>query len=327
MALAKGLSRKTVRKHSWFPLALALASVSTPSYGATPSVVGLRYRAFEGCPGREAFVAGLQQRVPGVQFAEAGQGTVQYEVSLEKAEGEVLGRLKIRGGQEAWDREVTGDSCAGAAAALSFIAGFSLGAAPAAEEPPPPPPRAPETAPKAPEAPSPAALWSIGADGAATTAVAPRLAWGAEAHAEVQLPVSFGPSLRLAGGVVASGSTDTPPGTVAFRLVRARIEACPVSGELGPLWLSPCVGYEIGSLRAAGGGVDLPATEARSWSALRLQGRARWPADAPWFAEVEGGLVLPFTSRTFLFDNPRAEVFSTPRVGGSAGVGLGWRFL
>jgi hypothetical protein len=304
-------------------MGLLCSGAPAVSQAAGAPSVGLRYRAVEGCPGREAFAAGLRRRAPGVKIVEAGQGVVQYEVSFEQAGDEIVGRLRIRGAQgERWEREVTSGSCADAATALSFIAGFSLAAAPE----PPPPPEAPPPPPDASEEAASRPSWSAGLDGVGTTATAPRVAWGAEIHAEVQFPGAIGPSLRLAAGGVTSGGVDSPPGSASFRLLRARLEACPVSGELGAVWLAPCAGYELGALRAAGGGVDEPRAESRFWGALRLGGRARWPARGTWFAEVEGALVAPLTSRSFVFDNPRVEVFSTPRLGTTAGLGIGWRF-
>ncbi len=175
------------------------------------------------------------------------------------------------------------------------------------------------------------ASWSSGVVGAVaagavgTGAVGPGLALGAEVALEATWSSSLAPSVRLSG-LYAASSADAGPGSASFQLRAVRLGGCPVSVAAGPVRIAPCASYELGSLRAQGQGVDEPVDQARVWHAVHLDARARWSPSARWFVELGAGLVLPLTSRSFVFEAPRTEVFTVPRVTGAGAAAVGMHF-
>jgi hypothetical protein len=87
--------------------------------------------------------------------------------------------------------------------------------------------------------------------------------------------------------------------------------------------LSPCLGLELGSLRARGAGVDRPVDEARLWGAGKLFGRARVAIVGPLFVELSLGLTAPLTRRRFVFENPATEVFAVPTLAADGALLMG----
>ncbi len=310
---------------------LAVLALAAAAGAQTARPVRLRYEAPAGCPDADAFLAAVRQRAPGARLASPGEPARSYGVSIINESGTFVGRLSLDGTPEA--REVRGDSCEETVAALAFVTSLAVSASEPAASSAPSARIAPSaslaSSGSAPIEPTPERSWdaSVGAGALASGAFAPGVSFGAEVAGEVVLPVALAPSLRLAGSYGASGSVDAGPGQASFRLLAARLDGCPVSASLGSLRLVPCVGYEIGSLRAQGTGVDLPAGGSRSWHAVHLAGRAHWRFTGRWYVELTVGLVLPLTSRSFVFDIPPTDIFSVPRVAGSGALGAGVHFL
>jgi hypothetical protein len=137
------------------------------------------------------------------------------------------------------------------------------------------------------------------------------------------------------GAYRASGAyfANIQTASASFQFFEGRVDGCPLSGQLTPmLFLEPCLGLEVGRVGATSKAEPTLAstTERRWWVAADLLGRVRF-APIPWiFAEIEAGVVAPFTRYDFILRKPNAlqtDVHRVPSVGWVLGLGLGARIL
>lgn len=295
---------------------------------ASPAVdrpLRVEYHAFPGCPNVGAFFAGVRARVSGARSARAGELAPTHVVSLWANAGRITGRLSIdRPDGAPLTRNVSADTCDEAVAALAFVVALSLDPDAASAEPAP---EAVRSSSSSPPAPTERATGSVLGGGQGSSAIASSASFGAFLGVELALPLGpLRPSFRASGSFLTGGTAAVGLISASFRSVSGRVDACPSSTKLSILRLSPCVGLELGSLRAEGRGLDVPVTEARFWSAAHVLGRARLSATPRLFVELEIGAVVPLTARRFLVDTPPLEVFATPAIAVAGALGLGVSF-
>jgi hypothetical protein len=287
----------------------------------------IEYHAFAGCPDVAAFVEQVRLRAPFARHARPGETAKRHVVSFWADGARVAGRLEL-GADDApapeasprLARHVVAETCPEAAAALAFVVALSL-------EPSHGPPEAPLLTTPRPSlaAPPPPKLEGAMIAGlAAQRAIAPRAAFGPVVGGELGLARAFGrPSLRLTGASLGSGSATLGPGQAEFGLLVGSVAGCMSSSIWTNIRLSPCLGLELGSLRARGAGVDRPVDEARLWGAGKLFGRARVAIVGPLFVELSLGLTAPLTRRRFVFENPATEVFAVPTLAADGALLMG----
>jgi hypothetical protein len=147
--------------------------------------------------------------------------------------------------------------------------------------------------------------WLAGAIGEATTAgPSPALGAGVQVGFAMRNRALWSPELRL--GVVLSAlmRVDVAAGSGRFYWITGRADGCPVHLYFGRQFtLRACVGAELGSLRGAGSGAALAASEAqRGWAALRVPLSVTFRPVPAFGIELEGSPVVPFTRDLFAFD-------------------------
>jgi hypothetical protein len=236
-------------------------------------------------------------------------------------------------------RRLGGSTCATVVEGLALVAALMLesnagkGAPPSprSEEPVPTPVGAPpaSTHPEAtPDGQPPRnAGWATGLGFATAVYAAPTLLVGASGFVEIALgaPLPWRPTLR--GSLVGMTTGIEPLGSAAARFMwlGVRLEGCPIVARRGGVSLFPCIHLEAGQMTANGlavGDVVEPRTSHGAWAAAGIDVRVRLPITGPLFAELEGGVSAPLVRRSYVFDNPKEVVHTTPWVALSSRLGL-----
>jgi hypothetical protein len=103
-----------------------------------------------------------------------------------------------------------------------------------------------------------------------------------------------------------------------------RLEGCPWSWGLGRLELEPCLGLDVGVLRAEGAGAG-----GRSDSGVWVGGvghvRLGWWVAQALSVEAELGAMVPFVRYDLGPDADASSLFRTEPIGLAAALGAGWR--
>jgi hypothetical protein len=179
-----------------------------------------------------------------------------------------------------------------------------------------------------PAAPEPLA-WSVGVRALAAFAAAPGPLLGGALFVDRALSRRWGVSIRFTAEITATGAVAAGPGSASFLRAAGLVEGCAFAARPAA-WLSlvPCVGAEVGVLRAeglAGGAIVTTATAAVPWAALDLF--PRLTADVGrGFVELWGGPAFPLVRRAFLFQKPESVAFALPPATVTVGLGGGLRF-
>jgi hypothetical protein len=118
---------------------------------------------------------------------------------------------------------------------------------------------------------------------------------------------------------------------VRFRVLKARLELCPVEPRFGGRWLaSACAGFELGSQLgqsyADGVRVQTPGSAARLWTAGTLAARLGLHLEAFQLA-LGPELGVPLQRHGYDLSRPERLVYRVPSVtaGFSAAAGVAWR--
>jgi hypothetical protein len=129
-------------------------------------------------------------------------------------------------------------------------------------------------------------------------------------------------------GVAASqGSIQESQGGARLQWMTANVEACAFRLPLGAaLSVVPCVPVEGGILSVTGTGIPNAVTQRRPWFTVGGLARLELALSARFLVEARAGLAVPLVSDTFYF-LPNTDVFRPVGVVGSAGLGVGVRFL
>jgi hypothetical protein len=106
------------------------------------------------------------------------------------------------------------------------------------------------------------------------------------------------------------------------------IEGCPVRLGGTRFSLQPCVAFRMGILEGEGRSISHPARSISLWSEAGLRLRGRLALTERLFLEGQVGILLPLHRPAFeIMDmGTSATVYSVPRWGGSAGIGIAYRF-
>jgi hypothetical protein len=159
--------------------------------------------------------------------------------------------------------------------------------------------------------------------------IAPDAMAGGAAFGEVE-PKSSGwlvPAARLT--VLAAGNGIFESRKATFLLLAARVDVCPVRVGSGDASLRACIGADLGATRAAGleTAVAEPASSVDPWFDAAALLRARWaPGHGRVFAEIDGGLVVPFTRNTFVYETTPVTTIDHPTLAATGSLAVGARF-
>jgi len=276
----------------------------------------IRYRASEGCPGEQAFVAEVRKR----SFTEwtLEEGPRQLVVTLEHAEnGDYSGTFTLEvGGETRGARRLYGKSCDEVAHATSIMLALAIDtevreAAKAA--PPPPPPPLPKPQPKPvhrtpPAVRAPSALFTAGLGLSVESAQsAPTVGtWIERGSRRTGL---WSPRLSL-GFAFSFATVTAGPGTVAIRTSRVAARFCSSRLRAGALELSPCIATDVGLLAATPSNLQNEASYHKPWWSLDVLFAARFWLFESAGVEVDAGPVFPLLQWSFVTD--RRTVYETP---------------
>jgi hypothetical protein len=332
------------------PCISALVFLALVAFSATARAeeepIDLVYRAYEGCPTEQQFVAMVVGRAAKNLVASERARSRKFNVTVTPQRGTTIGKLEIVTGADTASREVAGANCGEVVSALALFTALVIDPSASTEppklpeepkpiepkRPPPPPPVEPDTrAPRVEPSQRGHELLTgvrvVGEGAFSGGSALPAIARGGGLFAQWRTP-GFG-AYRVSSTFFAPSETELSK----FWLLTGRIDGCPFDAKLGRWVLfEPCLGLEVGNVSAmakASAGLA-SSTERRWWVSGNLLARVRF-APFQWiFAEVEGGASVPFTRYVFLLGSatdPRGEVHRVPAVGWVLGLGLGARIL
>jgi hypothetical protein len=156
------------------------------------------------------------------------------------------------------------------------------------------------------------------------------LGYGGDLFVEAEAPASskLGPAARL-GIFLNQSDVELPTGAAAgFWWALVQIEGCPV--RIGGTWLGihPCLAFRLGVIHGEGRRISQPKQTVSLWSDAGPVLRVRVALTARLLLEAQGSLVFPLHRPTFdIVDmGSPTTAYSVPRVGGSAAIGVAYRF-
>jgi hypothetical protein len=333
----------------------ARAQANPPNVGLRPKVlVYVSYEAPGNCPTAHDFGAGVTARTELVQLSDDPDAPSSVQVAVRPTGHSYAARLVIAGRQGARStRDVEDSECANLVDALALITALAFDPdAPLLPSPPVPAaalstaqPSRPEDAPvslapRAAEPPlgrpaehlasaAPATLlgWHLNAaiEGDVMGGAAPDALVGGGGYGELASSGHrfLSPSVRLAFLGAVNGAFETR--SAAFTLLTARADGCPVRFGTDTFALRPCAAVEVGDLLARGTSVAKPASSGSAWFALSLLARAHWELRRPAFLDVDGGVLVPVSRPTFVYQLPSETVYR-PSVAPAASISAGVRF-
>jgi hypothetical protein len=304
-----------------------------------PEAISLQYLAPANCPSEQAFVSRVEVHTRKVRWVPADEARRHLSITVEVRDARTTGTLTIDGEGE---RSITARTCEEVVDALALATALAIDPDQLGTEPEPPPDPAPEpereleprpsqktptVVPRA-KGPEPG---SLGAGSHLLFSVAPDIVAGVSLDVALRgrwLSV-FDSSLRLSFGYLDSGFLERPTALRLTWLPWSRALACPVHLPLAPhLDFSPCIGGQLGRLRAVSGeAIDepLPASY-RQWFAVDA-GAELELAFEPFGLYLMGGGLLPLRRLRYLVASPsgRDALVHDLAVKPSVFVGLGAR--
>jgi hypothetical protein len=325
-------------------LLVALGSFAAPRRALAQEVgkepIRLEYRASEGCPDVETFVARVRARTSRVRVALPGEAARTFAIVLvdgSPASGEVG---VVDGEHPESARRVQGATCSEVADALALIVGLAVNprttaAAPADEVydrgvpgTVPPPSSSQVERPERRSARLPAAgSVFAGADFTVTSGLAPDARVGGSPYVGWQAREDslVAPEVRLAVVRSVSAVPAGSSGTASFDWTAGRLDGCPIAWRRATLRLRPCARIEVGSVGVATVNVPAPRSLLRGWFAAGPLIRAQWNVIDTLFADAELALLLRATNDRFVV-LPDSTVYQVPVLGLTAGLGVGALF-
>ena len=330
---------------------LALGRVAA----AEPESVRIDYVAPAGCPDATAFLRSLRERTTHFRDATPDEQARRFLVRVAPVGSSFSGRLEIRspGGSTAV-RRVDGTTCDHVSIALALMTALAIdpnaltsGPKAALESPAEPTPKPAAESDRQRFSPSAVAVaarspstsqnvsqpwrWSAGLLGNMTFGVAPTLGYGADLFVDAEAPASstLGPAVRM-GIFLNQCDVEFPTAAARFQWAAAAVEGCPFRLGLMDLRLTihPCLAFRLGVLRGEGRRISQPNQTVSVWSDTGPVLRLRLAVTARLILEAQGALMLPLHRPTFGITDMGSPttVYSVPRVGGSAGIGMAYRF-
>jgi hypothetical protein len=304
------------------------------------------YRAGEGCPDRDAFLARLSARGVEARAAEAGD-PIDFVVTLGVgAGGSAVGSVERQSSSGTVAlRRLEDASCEAVADALALTLALAheREAAPASSAPtaalqPPAPATTPgstqpaqatavpASAPAPAATPAPAASTSpdpepsfrfgLAAGVTASLGLAPAVLPGGALQLSILPPTTFRSELRI-GAFGGFGAGEVGARDYDLWLVGGALEAC-LPGGRAPI--SSCVGLGVADLIVKGQGAGGRASDL-PWVAASALLRGSLALSRSVALEAQIGVVVPLT-RYELFAGPELEAYESPVLGGTAGVGV-----
>lgn len=310
---------------------VALAVVGNAAVANGPTFT-VSYRVGPECPNQATFEAAILARAPHARKAEVGiEPQVQIDADLIAAP-----RLRVttRDGTSQ-DREIVAEGCTEAMQSMAIIAAMILEAQlepptppepppPVVTEPPPPPMLRSETpAPTVPVASARRVGWGVSVGGAAESAAAPKLAFGATAGVEVRSPARdvVTPSARLSVVLAQAARVEADAGDARFRLLLGRAHLCGLRLAAGPSSYRFCGLLEGGALYGQGLEARNERSRTMPWLGAGLAALGAVELSGPMSLELGvGGRALIFRDR-FVFA-PQELVHQVPDFAWNLSVGL-----
>jgi hypothetical protein len=259
-------------------------------------------------------------------------------VAIERRQDSVSGSLVVREPSgETVAREVSGAECSEVATALALATSLAIdprAARPSSEEPAKepesPPPTKPSATAEPPPAPPPrsAGWWSAALGPRIATGVSPNLSLGGSAQLawHNEAPRSAVSALGIELTWLEAPDFAVSTASSSFRFLLARPFLCSFQLRLAQgLSISPCLVTELGAITGTGADLPAPTSETRAWLAAELLLRLRLQASKAWFAELDGGLVLPFTRYSYVFREPDTQIYTVSTLAAAAGLRVGLR--
>jgi hypothetical protein len=288
-----------------------------------PARVRLSYRAAPGCPDESAFLAALTAQAGPFERAPRSSARIRsLDAEISRSDSEHVGLLRLREADGTTsERDVRGPTCAEVFSALALVTALAIDTGPPPPNPPPPDEPPP---PQLPPPPPPLRWsWSTAVHAGAFFAMTPAPAWGVEPSVEASPPLRGAPlALRLGLALAASPRTGNEAGAADFSWFAARLDAALWPLSWGPVSLRPTAGVDIGFIRGRGFAIALPREQIRPWVDIAAGGRAQIRLIPRLGLELSGGLLVPITRPTWVFDNPQTIVHVTPSVGGYLSLGV-----
>jgi hypothetical protein len=327
-------------------LAAAVVSMLTSLARAETEAIRVEYQGVEECPSSSEFLRQVSRRTSSARIATESESARTFVIVIERAPAGLVGSLVIRetnGTTVA--RKVTGSSCHDVAGVLALATALAIdpnaALAPdgleapddAPERDPQPPVRAPEPVmappPKVAVTQEEGPFWYGMALGPSLMGlVAPRVSVGGSlavrAYRVDRAPLS---SFGITVSFLKALDSRLGSAIISHQFVFARPEACLTSvGAHGELAFMPCVGAELGTVKASGSNLAVEESRTRFWATadgiLRLY---LVPSDA-WFVELDLSLLVPITRYSFIVRDPITEVHAVPAIAGAGSGLLGFRF-
>jgi hypothetical protein len=302
---------------------------------AEPESVRIDYVAPAGCPDETAFLQSLKERTTRFREAAPDGQARRFLVRVRTVGASFHGRLEIRApdGRTAV-RNVDATACDEVSNALALITALTIdpNALTGSSEQTLPSRAAVATLPPTPvarEASQPW-RWSAGLLGHTTFLVSPSLGYGGAIFIDAEAPASFrlGPAARM-GIFLSQSDVELPSGAAArFQWALMELDACPVRLGGSRVAIHPCVAFHLGVIHGEGRRISQPKQTVSLWSDVGPVLRVRLAATARLLLDAQVGLVLPLHRPTFdIVDmGLSTTAYSVPRLGGSAGIGVGYRF-
>ena len=313
--------------------------LAAPIAGARETVT-VEYSAPEKCPNRSSFLAYLVPRVGAARIVEPPNESARaYRVTVATAAGGYRAEVRFLSPENRTIvRATTAPDCSYVVESIALITALAIRSQtpPEAEPAEPAPPTAPAPRPPAPPARPPvstqprlAARWELGAELAAVQGVGPRIAPGFGLSGRFESARGL-PGFRFSGLAFDSLTVHRSGADARFRQVVGQVSVC--AGPLvsrGAFRFDPCGGMQAGMQLAQGYTNGERIVQGREvvdpWLAGSL---AVWLGIAVRSAYIEAApeLRVPLLRRTYVFTNPRSEVFEVPQAafGMALSGGVAW---
>jgi hypothetical protein len=339
-------------------LLVARVASASPSEGTVSQHPHVDYQAPAMCPGEPAFEAELARHLGADVFARFGESSRTLAVSVETASGgfrAVVALIDDRGARV--ERGISALTCEQAVRAIALIAALAVRsqleqaslekdeAVPKSGvrsvQPASPRPRVQNEDPPLGSAPSVeraprvtvvrSVVFGLSGGVGAAAGVGPHVAPGLL----VRFRAAFGHDSEHSIALVAMGydtfRSSLEVADVRFRVLKARLELCPVEPRLSRRWLSSaCAGFELGSQAARsyadGVRVQTPRTSSQRWMAATLAGRLGLSVE-PLVFSLGPELGVPIRRNAFALTRPERLVYRVPSafLGFSVAIGVTWR--
>ena len=285
-------------------------SIPRAAWAESAEPLHVWYRSTPGCPDGAEFLARLGRFGRSASLAQVGD-KVDFVVSLAASAGSSSGRLERQSDSGAVAiRELVANDCAEVAEGLALS--LELALQPDVGTQPLPPPAAAPSLPATP--PEPRWQASIGAQGGIETGLAGALLPGAALFGELGSNASTWSARLSARGAYGAGEAE-----VSVVLGTGRVEACMRVWSTASVALSPCLGLDLGVVRADSSEV-LGQTDTGLWASGVGHLRAAWQWSDGFSLEGQVGAAVPFVRYQFRSELGRDIAGSDP-IGLQAAVG------